>query len=152
MKKANQFVQDLGESLQIGMKRLLIAMAVILLIVFVGVGGFFLYSRVSFVYAQRKVSDTYLQNMTTYQTFLTSKDDSVYTVRYTRFFTPSDELESLGVHKIYEEVNDTICFEQEWRILGHITQGILYAPMRENVLHMYHLVELGGNWYYYWIP
>ena len=90
--------------------------------------------------------------MTIYQTFLTSKDDSVYTVRYTRFFTPSDELESLGVHKIYEEVNDTICFEQEWRILGHITQGILYAPMRENVLHMYHLVELGGNWYYYWIP
>lgn len=152
MKKVNQFVQDLGESLQIGMKRLLIAMAVILLIVFVGVGVFFLYSRVSFVYAQRKVSDTYLQNMTIYQTFLTSKDDSVYTVRYTRFFTPSDELESLGVHKIYEEVNDTICFEQEWRILGHITQGILYAPMRENVLHMYHLVELGSNWYYYWIP
>ncbi len=152
MKKVNQFVQDLGESLQIGMKRLLIAMAVILLIVFVGVGVFFLYSRVSFVYAQRKVSDTYLQNMTIYQTFLTSKDDSVYTVRYTRFFTPSDEQESLGVHKIYEEVNDTICFEQEWRILGHITQGILYAPMRENVLHMYHLVELGGNWYYYWIP
>ena len=41
MKKVNQFVQDLGESLQIGMKRLLIAMAVILLIVFVGVGVFF---------------------------------------------------------------------------------------------------------------
>ena len=58
----------------------------------------------------------------------------------------------MGIEKIYEEVGSCICFEQAWRALGGIPQGILYAPDTEKVPSWYHRVQLDNDWYYYWIP
>lgn len=152
MKRFRKFLNDLREPLGIGMKRLMIALAIILGIVIVTIAGWLLWSRIGLAYARNKVSDTYLQNQPAYQSFVADRDDYAYRVRYTTFYTPSDALTELGVEKIYEEVGSCICFEQAWRALGDIPQGILYAPATEEVPSWYHRVQLDNDWYYYWIP
>ncbi len=152
MKCFRKFLNDLREPLGIGMKRLMIALAIILGIVIVTIAGWLLWSRIGLAYARNKVSDTYLQNQPAYQSFVADRDDYAYRVRYTTFYTPSDALTELGVEKIYEEVGSCICFEQAWRALGDISQGILYAPDTEEVPSWYHRVQLDNDWYYYWIP
>lgn len=152
MKRFRKFLNDLREPLGIGMKRLMIALTIILGIVIVTAAGWLLWSRIGMAYARNKVSDTYLQNQPAYQSFVADRDDYAYRVRYTTFYTPSDALTEMGVEKIYEEVGSCICFEQAWRALGGIPQGILYAPDTEEVPSWYHRVQLDNDWYYYWIP
>lgn len=152
MKRFRKFLNDLREPLGIGMKRLMIALTIILGIVIVTAAGWLLWSRIGMAYARNKVSDTYLQNQPAYQSFVADRDDYAYRVRYTTYYTPSDALTELGVEKIYEEVGSCICFEQAWRALGDIPQGILYAPATEEVPSWYHRVQLDNDWYYYWIP
>ena len=115
MKRFRKFLNDLREPLGIGMKRLMIALTIILGIVIVTVAGWLLWSRIGMAYARNKVSDTYLQNQPAYQSFVADRDDYAYRVRYTTFYTPSDALTEMGVEKIYEEVGSCICFEQAWR-------------------------------------
>ena len=148
----SEIFNDLREPLGIGMKRLMIALTIILGIVIVTAAGWLLWSRIGMAYARNKVSDTYLQNQPAYQSFVADRDDYAYRVRYTTFYTPSDALTEMGVEKIYEEVGSCICFEQAWRALGGIPQGILYAPDTEEVPSWYHRVQLDNDWYYYWIP
>lgn len=62
MKRFRKFLNDLREPLGIGMKRLMIALAIILGIVIVTIAGWLLWSRIGLAYARNKVSDTYLQN------------------------------------------------------------------------------------------
>ena len=112
MSRFRKFLNDLREPLGIGMKRLMIALAIILGIVIIAVGGWLLWSRIGL----------------------------------------ADALTALGVQEIYEEVGNCICFEQAWKALGDIPQGILYAPDTENVPSWYHRVQLDDDWYYYWIP
>ena len=152
MKRFQKFLNDLREPLSIGMKRLMIAIAIILGIVIVAVAGWLLWSRIGLADARNKVSDTYLQNQPAYQSFVADRGGYAYRVRYTTYYLPSDALSELGVEKIYEEVGDCICFEQAWKALGNISQGILYAPDMENVPSWYHRVQLDDDWYYYWIP
>lgn len=152
MKRFRKFLNDLREPLGIGMKRLMIALAIILGIVIVAVGGWLLWSRIGLADARNQVSDAYRQNQSAYQTFVAGKDDYAYWVRYTTYYEPSSALTELGVEKIYEEVGNCICFEQAWRALGDIPQGILYAPDTEEVTSWYHRVQLDDDWYYYWIP
>ena len=102
MKCFRKFLNDLREPLGIGMKRLMIALAIILGIVIVTIAGWLLWSRIGLAYARNKVSDTYLQNQPAYQSFVADRDDYAYRVRYTTFYTPSDALTELGVEKIYE--------------------------------------------------
>ena len=120
MKRFRKFLNDLREPLGIGMKRLMIALTIILGIVIVTAAGWLLWSRIGMAYARNKVSDTYLQNQPAYQSFVA--------------------------------VGSCICFEQAWRALGGIPQGILYAPDTEEVPSWYRRVQLDNDWYYYWIP
>ena len=53
-------MNDLREPLGIGMKRLMIALTIILGIVIVTAAGWLLWSRIGMAYARNKVSDTYL--------------------------------------------------------------------------------------------
>ena len=85
MKRFRKFLNDLREPLGIGMKRLMIALTIILGIVIVTVAGWLLWSRIGMAYARNKVSDTYLQNRPAYQSFVADRDDYDYLVRYTNF-------------------------------------------------------------------
>ena len=78
MKRFRKFLNDLREPLGIGMKRLMIALTIILGIVIVTVAGWLLWSRIGMAYARNKVSDTYLQNQPAYQYFVADRDDYAY--------------------------------------------------------------------------
>lgn len=99
MKRFRKFLNDLREPLGIGMKRLMIALTIILGIVIVTAAGWLLWSRIGMAYARNKVSDTYLQNQPAYQSFVADRDDYAYRVRYTTFYTPSDALTEMGIEK-----------------------------------------------------
>ena len=59
-----------------------------------------------------------------------------------------DELKELGIGEIYE-VNGSVFFEWNQRVLLMFPKGILYTEDEQRIPHWYHIEKIENAWYYY---
>ena len=59
-----------------------------------------------------------------------------------------DELKELGIGEIYE-VNGSVFFEWNQRVLRMFPKGILYTEDEQRIPHWYHIEKIENAWYYY---